>query len=266
MLTREIIKKLRAPFEPEQIKWKIQTNPREGDEFAIVVCYVDARDVAERLDLATDGDWSSDFALPQVVAGTQHALECRLTVCGITRVDVGAVAPPRDGEDATKDLYSDALKRAAVQFGVAAHIYRFPTVRARVKRSGRTFFITPEAQRELLALNKAIIAGDALPRFQHIQVFGSAYGAAGWSDSDAPEDGAHPQPPAAQNGNGHGSNARYIARIRELWQAERELGGTTPPEELKLDLDTMYEPQLIRLGKAISKRVEQLRAVNAEVV
>lgn len=56
MLTLEIIQKLREPFPAELIKWKVQTNPREGRDMALVVAYVDARDVAERLDSATQGN------------------------------------------------------------------------------------------------------------------------------------------------------------------------------------------------------------------
>lgn len=179
MLTPDIVRELRKPFAPEQIKWKVQTNPKEGDEWAVVVAYVDARDVTERLDIAAGGDWSNEYALPQVQAGAHHALECRLTVCGVTRCDVGSVSPPRDGDDATKDLYSDALKRAAVQFGVSSHVYRFPNVKAKVQKFGRSFFLTFKAQDELSDLNKHLIAGTRWSKYTELKVSGDSFGADG---------------------------------------------------------------------------------------
>ena len=178
-LTPEIVQALRKPFEPELIKWKIQTNPKEGQDKAIVVAFIDSRDVTERLDLATGGDWSSEFSLPQVNAGAQFSLECALTVCGVTRRDVGTVAQPRQGEDATKDLYSNALKRAAVQFGVGSHVYRFPKVKAKVQASGKSYYLTFRAADELLMLNRQLIQGGKPNKYTDIEVRGSSYGAGG---------------------------------------------------------------------------------------
>jgi hypothetical protein len=184
-LSESIIRGLRKPFEAELVKWKVQTNPREDSDMAVVVTYIDARDVAERLDRATNGDWSDDYGRPVVLAGNQHSLECRLTICGVTRTDVGTVPVPRDGEDDTKNLYSDAFKRAAVKFGVAAHIYRFPNVMARVEKRGKTCFLTRDAERELHTLAQLVVAGTPRkdwPRFTSLKVWGSVFGADGRLD------------------------------------------------------------------------------------
>ncbi|GAB4200617.1 MAG: hypothetical protein OHK0022_21860 [Roseiflexaceae bacterium] len=184
-LTPEIVQALRAPFPAEAIKWKLQTNPREGSEWATMVAYVDARDVAERLDLATGGDWSDDYQPPAVTAGDQVSLLCVLTVCGVTRRDVGTVPRPSKGGDATKDLHSDALKRAAVQFGVAAHVYRFPAVQARAKAKTRgdrtTYFIPEEVARQLEQLTQQLLAGATITdrAFPDLRVWGSTFGADG---------------------------------------------------------------------------------------
>jgi hypothetical protein len=102
----------------------------------------------------------------------------------VTRIGVGTVDRPRDGEDNTKALYSDALKRAAVEFGVASHLYRFPKVKARVKKYGRSWFITFDAQDELADLNQRLIAGEPIPRkaYKHIKVQGTGWGANGRPD------------------------------------------------------------------------------------
>ena len=130
MLTIEQIKALREPFKASAIKTKVQTNPSKTKEeggktvgWGVVIFYVDSRDVAERLDLATLGQWSDEYSL------FGKALECSLTVAGMTRRDVG------EGDKA-KDLYSDAFKRAAVKFGVGAFLYRLPGVRCKMQDEG----------------------------------------------------------------------------------------------------------------------------------
>ena len=177
-LSAAVVRKLRQPFAPDALRWKIQTRVNEGqaDPYATVVVYVDARTVAAHLDDVVPGQWSTEYRAPPVTVGFP-ALECRLTVCGVTRSDVGTVeSGARPGSD-TKDLYSDALKRAAVQYGVGAFLYRFPQVQARAEKSGQTWYITREAQAELRVLTRAVLDGEPrLPRFQALRVRGYEQG------------------------------------------------------------------------------------------
>lgn len=220
MLTKDVVQELRKPFAPEQIKWKVQTNPKEGQDMAIAVAYIDSRDVSERLDLATGGDWGSEFYLPQVQAGSHHSLECALTVCGVTRRDVGTVPVPRQNEDSTKDLYSDAIKRAAVQFGVGSHVYRFPKVKAKVQQFGKSFMLTFRAQDELLMLNRALIEGKQPGKYTEIKVSGSSYGAGGTElFDDEPTEAEKPKPvKTAANAPVSADEAaqRFFARYSEI--------------------------------------------------
>ena len=88
--------------------------------------YLDARDVADRLDqvLGIDG-WQDDYE--QLGDGT---LLCRLRVKvggeWITRCGVGGPSEQPDAGDRKKAAESDALKRAAVKFGVGRYLYRLP--------------------------------------------------------------------------------------------------------------------------------------------
>lgn len=66
-----------------------------------------------------------------------------------------------------------------------------------------------------------------------------------------PEQSTEKKPPTCE---------RMIARIRELWLDERQLGGKTPASELTADLREMPEGDLIALGKQTAIRVEKLRA------
>lgn len=114
---------LARAFPDDEIKWKasITTSKgkpimRNGQEVHGMLPYVDARAIMERLDDAVGPDnWSVSYA-PSVV-GT--GVECRLTVCGVTKADVGTTSDI----EPEKGAYSDALKRAAVLFGIGRHLY-----------------------------------------------------------------------------------------------------------------------------------------------
>jgi hypothetical protein len=108
------------------VRFKIQNT---AGEHAQVAAYVDARLVFDRLDLVCGAGWTACFEeLPrplvppacdrdgQPLARPPIHVRCRLTVLGVTREDVG------EGED-PKAAFSDAIKRAAVHFGVARALY-----------------------------------------------------------------------------------------------------------------------------------------------
>lgn len=101
---------LRRPFTAEAVKWKVQTG-------TLVVPHIDSRLVTERLNHVCPDLWQDDY---EPVAGGKGLL-CRLTVDGITRLDVGE-------KYVGKGLYSDAFKRAAVKFGIGVSLYALPKV------------------------------------------------------------------------------------------------------------------------------------------
>jgi Rad52/22 family double-strand break repair protein len=129
----EALPQLRRPPSAEAVRFKIQT---VEDDAGQVASYVDARLVYDRLDLVCGERWwprcdaLSEPFLPMPVgrgAGREPPLlwvRCRLTLFGVTREDVGA------GED-PKAAVSDAVKRAAVHFGVGRSLYamRLPWLR-----------------------------------------------------------------------------------------------------------------------------------------
>ena len=128
-LTKEQAKLLSAPFPVQAHKFRIMRRSKDGNK-AVYYAYLDARDIQERLS-QVDPAWSSDFHL--ISLDEQLAVvECRLTIAGTTRVDVGASSRNVDRDGAfvdneghyIKGAYSDALKRAAVNFGVGAYLYR----------------------------------------------------------------------------------------------------------------------------------------------
>lgn len=131
MSLKEAIPELRRPFTPEAVKFKIQsflgTRDNQPPKGVLCVAHLDARLVQERLNSVVPAEWESDL-FP--LAGT---LACRLTVCGISRVDVG--------EGDGKGLASDALKRAAVHFGIGASLYALPEMKVWLNEGDRRFAI-----------------------------------------------------------------------------------------------------------------------------
>jgi hypothetical protein len=111
---REAARHFRRPFTPAAIKFKVQaTWTQPNPDTALIVCYIDARLVADRLNLLLPDKWRDDYE--QIDATHMRGL---LTVDGITRTDIG--------EGSGKALYSDALKRAAVKFGIGVPNYAVP--------------------------------------------------------------------------------------------------------------------------------------------
>lgn len=115
--TVDVLTELRRPFMPAAVKWKIQTEWGSG---AIVVAHIDARLVIERLNLVVGTDWTDDY---QPLG--ERAMWCKLTVNGQSHKDVGL------GSD-EKAKVSDALKRAAVHFGIGVSVYALAAVRMEV--------------------------------------------------------------------------------------------------------------------------------------
>ena len=112
----EVWLRLAEPFPEEEVHWRVETLSRDKRR-ALVVPYIDARAVLDRLDeVVGPENWHDTYEL---LARDEEAfyVKCRLTVLGVTKEDAG------EGES-LKAAFSDALKRAAVKFGIGRHLYR----------------------------------------------------------------------------------------------------------------------------------------------
>lgn len=116
----QVKEQLAAPFPARRVSWKPQAFSRDRSS-ALMVAFIDARAVMERLDAVCPGDWAFDVKL---FPGAPPTARGRLTVLGLTRSDVGEAG---EGEAGTlKAAASDALKRCAVHFGVGRYLYDLP--------------------------------------------------------------------------------------------------------------------------------------------
>jgi hypothetical protein len=108
---------LAAPFEPAEVKTRTQAGRQ--------LSYVTARTVMNRLDTVLGPEnWWNRYR----PAGGSSVL-CALTVrlpdgSTVTKCDAGGFAGMADAGDDDKSGHSDALKRAAVLFGVGRYLYR----------------------------------------------------------------------------------------------------------------------------------------------
>jgi len=123
MNNNEIAIAIAAPFSKEEVK---QRPGRGGKQFA----YIDARAVARRITevLGITG-WSFETSIVDQARSVVHGrLIIKIGGETITREDYGY--PNSDNDDEPlKSAASDALKRAAVQLGVGAHLYGGPAMR-----------------------------------------------------------------------------------------------------------------------------------------
>jgi len=132
MLSKEIVEALAKEFDPAEVDVKVQALAKDRTR-GQVVAYIDARTVLDRLDeVVGPGHWQDSY---EIIADRQDGerrlveVRCRLTIMGITKEDVG------EG-DSAKAAFSDALKRAAVKFGVGRYLYRLPKVWADLDQYG----------------------------------------------------------------------------------------------------------------------------------
>ena len=114
---------LAEPFAQGEVKFKPQSV--KGNR-ALAMAYVDARVVQDRLDQVLGVEnWQDEYET--LADGSVICkLTCRLGDRWITKMDVGGPSEQPDGGDRLKAAVSDALKRAAVKFGVGRYLYRLP--------------------------------------------------------------------------------------------------------------------------------------------
>jgi len=110
---------LRAPFDPADVDFRVQGKPGKSGKVQ-VVCYVDARVVADRLDdTVGPGAWSFTWQAIHLERGEVQLAQGTLAIHGVSKQDIG------DGSTfaTSKGCVSDALKRAAVLWGVGRYLY-----------------------------------------------------------------------------------------------------------------------------------------------
>jgi hypothetical protein len=118
---RVITEALSAPFDPKDIKFKPQMVKNNR---ALAMAYIDARLIQDRLDTVLGVEnWEDAYKiLPD--GSVMCRLRIKLGDRWISKTDVGSPSEQPDVGDRLKAAFSDALKRAAVKFGIGRYLYR----------------------------------------------------------------------------------------------------------------------------------------------
>jgi hypothetical protein len=191
---KDAARDFRRPFTQAAVKFKVQaTWPKETPHSGLCVAYIDARLAVERLNLLVPHLWSDAYR-----PVGQGQMWCDLTIDGITRSDVG--------EGVGKGLVSDALKRAAVHFGIGVSLYAIPkmilelqTGALKPKRTskGPSLDLTPRGEAQLRSMYGLWLESHGKQAFGEPLDHGDVEGAAGDH-----EDGEEPVTPDGVDSNG----------------------------------------------------------------
>ena len=152
----EIINKLRAPFGPDRIEWRLQSSGKkqDGSFWAKCLCYIDNRAAMERLDEVYGQAWSHCEEFKQI--GTQAVCTVTITIEsprgeGIPlfpyRSVTGSCAVEANGDiDPFKSAASGAMKRAVVNLGIGRYLYSIEETWAVIDPNGKYTGATKDKQ------------------------------------------------------------------------------------------------------------------------
>ncbi len=117
-----IFKQLSDPFPPAKVSWRVGQITKKDLHKASALCYIDARDVMDRLDaVCGPGNWSDAY----------HETPKGRILCTIS-IKIGdewvskSDAAGDTAVEAEKGAVSDAFKRAAVKWGIGRYLYDIP--------------------------------------------------------------------------------------------------------------------------------------------
>jgi hypothetical protein len=139
-----ILTDLSLPFPAKQISWRVGATTQDKTK-GIALAYLDARDVMGRLDSVCGAAvWSARYPWSD---GKRLVCEIGIKIesewvykangCGETDVE------------AEKGAFSDALKRAAVLWGVGRYLYELPNSWVPIEAFGKSYKIGDQTKKDL---------------------------------------------------------------------------------------------------------------------
>ncbi|MDD1505532.1 Rad52/Rad22 family DNA repair protein [Lysinibacillus sp. CNPSo 3705] len=126
MTGTDVLNKLAEPMQDNEIDWKVQTVTKDnyGKLKALIVPYVSARAIQSRLDKVCGLNWKNSYRELNIF--DKPAIECTISIyhndMWVSRSDAAEATQ----YESVKGGYSDALKRAAVHFGIGRFLYSLP--------------------------------------------------------------------------------------------------------------------------------------------
>ena len=136
-----ILSALAAPFDRGEVKFR--PGAVSGGR-ALAMPYIDARAVMDRLDTVVGAaNWQDQYDF-LADGSAQCRLQLRIDGEWISKADVGGPSEQPDEGDRHKAAVSDALKRAAVKWGIGRYLYRVAPIWADYEPAKKRFVRQPE--------------------------------------------------------------------------------------------------------------------------
>lgn len=129
------LQNLHAPFPPNEIEWRVGSTNQDKTS-GLALAYLTARHVMERLDEVCGADnWQDRYEFHG--KRTVCYLSIRIGTEWVTKAD-GAGDSDVEAE---KGAISDALKRAAVKWGIGRYLYSLGSTWVQLKKAGNSYKI-----------------------------------------------------------------------------------------------------------------------------
>jgi hypothetical protein len=145
----QLLERLREPFPDTDIEWRVQRTLRRNSKwYAVVLPYVTSRAIMNRLDdvFGLTG-WKNEF-----LQWGERGVKCRLWVKigdeWLYREDGASFEDNKEHIDQIKSTCSNALKRAAVQFGIGRYLYYLDETIVELKTRGKNYVKIKEGNQE----------------------------------------------------------------------------------------------------------------------
>ncbi len=149
-------KALSAPFPPAAISWRVGS---VSGERGMALAYLDARDVADRLDgVCGPSAWACRYSHVGAITVCEIGIAVRahmlnkdeqLSIEWVWKADGAG----QSDIEAEKGALSDAFKRAAVRWGIGRYLYHLPSPWVEIEKRGKTSVI---AKHEYARLEKIL--------------------------------------------------------------------------------------------------------------
>ena len=222
--------RLSAPFAPSEIEWRIQEagKTKEGKVWAKCFAYVTNRAIMDRLDeVAGPQNWKNEYKAGPA-GGVLCGLSIRFDEEWITKWD-GADNPEIE---AVKGGLSNAMKRAAVQWGLGRYLYGLDVYFAEIVANGRFFSRLPRDKGgDSFKWNPPALPAWATPQ---------NYQPPPTEQLDPGESPPSPEPPEVANAVSAIRNAKSVSdleRYAEVIDGRKAKGRYTADEHKRLELE-----------------------------
>ena len=198
IMDKKQLEQLKAPFPIAAHYWKPGATTKDKKR-ALGLTYVDSRQYQTRLD-QVDPAWTISYT-PSFLDG-RILVNCKLTVMGITREDVGECASKDN--NAYTSAVAQAFKRTCAQFGLGRYLYDVPQVWAAYDGGRKRF-----SEQGLKALRQSLVAA--------VNGKGNGNGTGGQSGRTQQKAQLQPkaQPQAEAKGNGKGNGELAIPAVSD---------------------------------------------------